>query len=125
MISVMIVDDNEEIRRMLRSVLADLADPIYECHDGGEADAAYRRHRPDWVLMDVSMEPVDGITATRHITAAFPYARVVIVTQYEDASLRNAAREAGACGYLSKDNLLDVRRYLEAHSGGPTAGADG
>jgi NarL family two-component system response regulator LiaR len=113
----MIVDDNDEIRRMLREVLADLADPIYECHDGGEAGAAYGTHRPDWVLMDVSMEPVDGIAATRHIIQAFPDARVVMVTQHADASLRNAAHQAGACGYLLKDNLLEVRRFLEALSG--------
>ena len=114
----MIVDDNDEIRRMLRTVLADVADPIYECHDGAEAGAAYGTHRPDWVLMDVSMEPMDGITATRHIIKAFPDARVVMVTQHADVTLRDAAREAGACGYLLKDNLLDVRRFLEAHGAG-------
>jgi two-component system response regulator DegU len=116
MTSVMIVDDNDEIRRMLRAVLADLADPIYECAAGAEAGAAYGTHRPDWVLMDVSMEPVDGIEATRHIIQAFPDARVVIVKQNADASLRDAARVAGAGGYVLKDNLLDVRRFLEAHS---------
>jgi len=66
--------------------------------------------------MDVSMEPVDGIAATRHIVQAFPGARVVMVTQHADPSLRDAAREAGACGYVLKDNLLDVRRFLEAQS---------
>jgi CheY-like chemotaxis protein len=118
MISVMIVDDSDEIRRMLRAVLANLADPIYECHNGDEADAAYGTHRPDWVLMDVAMEPMDGIAATRRITQAFPEARVVMVTQHADVLLREAAREAGACGYLLKDNLLDVRRFLEAQSAG-------
>jgi two-component system, NarL family, response regulator LiaR len=115
MISVMIVDDSDEIRRMLRAVLADVADPIYECRDGGEAGAAFATHRPGWVLMDVSMEPVDGIAATRQIMQAFPDARIVMVTQHADVSLRDAAHEAGACGYLLKDNLLDVRRFLEAH----------
>ena len=77
---------------------------------------AYGTHRPDWVVMDVSMEPVDGIAATRQIIQAFPDARVVMVTQHADVSLRDAAHEAGACGYLLKDNLLDVRRFLEAQS---------
>jgi two-component system response regulator DegU len=120
MISILIVDDNDEIRRMLRAILADVADPIYECRDGAEADAAYGTHRPDWVLMDVSMEPVDGIEATRHIVQAFPDAKVVMVTQHADVCLRDAAREAGACGYVLKDNLLDVRRFLEAHAAKPT-----
>ncbi len=113
MLSLLIVDDNDEIRRMLRAVVADVADPIYECHDGSEACAAYARHRPDWVLMDVAMAPMDGITATRQIVREFPAARIVIVTQYDDVLVRNAAQEAGACGYVPKDNLLEVRRWLE------------
>ena len=111
--SVMIVDDSEDIRRMLRAVVADFADPIYECRDGSEAFDSYVTHRPDCVLMDVSMTRMDGITATRHIVQMFPEARIVIVTQYDDARLRSAAQQAGACGYVLKDNLLDVRRFLE------------
>ena len=109
----MIVDDGDEIRRMLRAVVADVADPIYECRDGGEACAAYATQRPDWVLMDISMVPVDGITATRQIIQTFPTARIVIVTQYDDVRFRNAAQQAGACGYVLKEKLLEVRRFLE------------
>jgi DNA-binding NarL/FixJ family response regulator len=63
--------------------------------------------------MDVSIVPMDGITATRHIVETFPSARIVIVTQYDDARFRAAAQEAGACGYVVKENLFDVRRFLE------------
>src|SRR5262245_25414219 len=110
--SVMIVDDSEDIRRILRAAVADVADPVYECRDGREACDAYAVHRPDCVLMDIWMTPMDGMTATRHIVRMFPEARIVIVTQYDDARLRSAAQQAGACGYVLKDNLLDVRRFL-------------
>jgi DNA-binding NarL/FixJ family response regulator len=113
MVSVMIVDDSDDIRRMLRAVVADLADPIYECRDDREACAAYARHRPDWVLMDVSMAPMDGVTATHEITDAFPTARIVIVTQYDDVHFRIAAQESGARGYVLKDNVFEVRRFVE------------
>jgi len=109
----MIVDNSDDVRRILRTVVADLADPIYECRDGNEAVDAYVAHRPDCVLMDLSMTPMDGITATRNIVRMFPEARIVIVTQYDDARLRQAAQQAGATGYVLKDNLLDVRRFLE------------
>ena len=69
--------------------------------------------RPDWVLMDIRMKEVDGLAAAQQITTAWPGARVVIVTSYNDASLRDAARQAGACGYVLKDNLLEIRRWLE------------
>jgi CheY-like chemotaxis protein len=114
MLSLMIVEDNEPMRRMIRSILADLADRIDECGDGAEACALYADLRPDWVLMDIAMPVMDGITATRRIIADFPDARVLIVTDYDDAELRANAQEAGACGYLIKENLLDLRRLLEA-----------
>jgi CheY-like chemotaxis protein len=117
MVSLLIVDDSDEIRRMLRAVVADVADPIYECRDGGGACAAYATHRPDWVLMDVSMVPIDGITATRQIVQSFPAARIVMVTQFDDVPFRKAAKEAGASGYVLKENLFEVRRFLDPRAG--------
>ena len=110
--TLLIVEDNPLMRRLIASLLRDLAPIIYECSDGAEALAAYREHRPDWVLMDIEMERVDGLEATREIIAAFPEARILIVTNYDDEELREAAREAGACDYVLKDQLLDVRRML-------------
>src|SRR5262249_39572310 len=119
-VSLMIVDDSDDIRRMLRDVVADLADPIYECRDGREACDAYARFQPDWVLMDVSMTPMDGVAATHEITHAFPAARIVIVTQYDDVRFRNAARESGARGFVLKDNVFEVRRFLEGRPQDPS-----
>ena len=73
-------------------------------------------HRPDFVLMDFAMAEVDGIKATRAITEADPAARIIIVTNYDGADLREAARLAGACGYVLKEDLFEVRRLLEALS---------
>lgn len=65
--SLLSVEDNEAMRRMIKSLVADLADVIFECDGGGAALGLYPAHRPDWVLMDIQMEPVDGLTATRQI----------------------------------------------------------
>lgn len=110
--SLLIVEDNEPMRRMIKSLVVDLADVIYECGDGTEALGLYQAHQPDWVLMDIQMEPVDGLTATRQIKAAFPHARVVMVTNFNDPQMREAARAAGAVEYIVKENLLDVRHIL-------------
>ena len=109
---ILVVDDNREMRRLLRGLLKDVAEAIYECADGVEALAAYEVHHPDWVLMDVRMREVDGIAATRQITKSWPAARIMIVTDYDDAQLREAARAAGASEYVIKENLLEVRRIL-------------
>lgn len=111
--TLLIVDDNAAVRRMIRRVVVDLVEDIRECADGGEALAAYRRVRPDVVLMDVEMTGVDGITATRQILSAYPDARVIIVTGHGDEQLRAAAREAGARGYVLKENLLELRGVLQ------------
>jgi CheY-like chemotaxis protein len=116
--TVLIVDDNPQVRALIRTLLTGLADDIRECADGDDAVAAYRQQRADWVLMDAKMVRMGGLEATRRIVASDRTARVLIVTDYDDAHWRAAASEAGACGYVLKDNLLEVRRLLrEAHEG--------
>jgi CheY-like chemotaxis protein len=112
MLNLLIVDDDRQMRSLIRSIVADLADSIIECGDGAEAQACYAEHHPDWVLMDLMMPQVGGLAATRQIMASDSMARIVIVTGHESQSLREAARSAGACAYVSKDNLLDLREIL-------------
>ncbi len=92
---VLIVDDNESMRRLIKSFIADVVGETIECSDGREALAAYRTHRPDVVLMDVKMAGIDGLEATRQIRHWFPLARIVMVSQWEDRALREAARAGG------------------------------
>jgi CheY-like chemotaxis protein len=117
MVSLLIVEDNEQMRRIIRSVVADLVADVYECCDGAEAMPAYVAHqltKADWVLMDIAMPGIDGISATRQLKAAFPEAQICIVTNYCDAELRQAAQQAGAAGYVLKDDLFAVRRIITA-----------
>jgi len=108
---LLIVDDNKNMRRLISKILNGLG-TIYECSDGCEALDAYTHHHPDWVIMDVHMPKMNGIRATREIKAAFPDARVVILSKFKDAETREAAREAGACDYVIKEDLLSLRRIL-------------
>ena len=112
--SVLLVEDHAPMRATLRLWLADLVAPITECDNGLQVGACYERERPDWVLMDIELPGQDGITATRALLARDPAARVVIVTSYDDADMRQSAAAAGAYGYVLKNNLLDLRRLLQA-----------
>jgi two-component system NarL family response regulator len=109
---LLIVEDNADMRRLIKGLVDDLAATINECGDGAEALAAFVEHRPDWVLMDIKMENLDGIAATRQIIAAFPEAQIVIVTDYGDAKSRAAANAAGACAYVDKEDLFALRAIL-------------
>lgn len=112
---VLIVDDNQTIRVLLRAFLGDVAE-IMECSDGDEVAAAFARFQPDWVVMDVRMERVGGIAATKQLKSAFPQARVVMLSKHKDAEIQAAAIDAGACGYLIKDDLTVLRRFLVENS---------
>ena len=108
---IMIVDDHQEMRRLLRSALSHLAD-ISECSDGSEAIAAFAQERPDWTVMDVTMKGIDGLEATRRIKASFPDARILVLTQHDSPGVRQAARDAGASSFLSKDQLTKIEQVL-------------
>jgi two-component system response regulator DegU len=108
----LIVDDNPQVRAMIRDVLAGAESLFIECSDGDEAVAGYVEHKPDWVLMDIKMTRMDGITATRAIRGSHPEARIIIVTNFEDRGLRSEAFRAGAGAYVLKENVTDLRRII-------------
>ncbi len=118
--SILIADDDPRLRRVLKEFVADLAGEVSEARDGSEAVALYASQRPDWVLMDWRMKPLDGIHATALIKAQFPEARIVIVSQYGDPELRALANQAGACACILKENveeLLSILTVTVARSG--------
>lgn len=109
---VLIVDDSQPMREMIKMTLGGIAEVVGECADGADALEAYTRLQPDWVLMDVEMKEVDGIAATRQITNFDPQARVLMLTNYNDDNLRSAALDAGAFWYIVKENLIDILEIL-------------
>lgn len=110
---LLIVDDNPEVRRVLRRLLSGVADQVTECDDGDAVLAAYADCQPDWVLMDIEMKRLDGIAATEQLLIREPAARVLIVTNYDNAGLRQAAQRAGARGYVLKENLFELQQTLQ------------
>jgi DNA-binding NarL/FixJ family response regulator len=88
-----------------------------ECRDGLEAVRRFGEVAPDWVLMDIEMPQLDGLSATREITAISPGARVVMVTNHDDADLRAEADRVGATGYVRKDNLEALPGLLQRPPG--------
>jgi CheY-like chemotaxis protein len=126
-ISILLVEDSMAMRRTIKSSLRTLEADFVEIDDGADALAAYTDHHPDWVLMDLQMKEVDGLVATSQIRAVYPDARIVIVTNFDDVQLREAAREAGACEYVLKDDLLALRGIIsdESTGGGGISGPPG
>jgi len=103
---VVIADDQSLVRagfRMILDAQEDIA-VVAEARDGAEAVAAWRRLRPDVILMDIRMPDLDGLEATRRIMdGGGDGCRVVILTTFDLDEYVYAALRAGASGFLLKD----------------------
>ncbi len=105
---ILLADDHTLLREGLRRSLEDAGvDVVAEASDGEQAVELAGEHRPDVVLMDVSMPRLGGVDATRAIRSRFPEVEVVMLTMHADASVINDAVRAGAAGYLVKDCTTD------------------
>lgn len=110
--NLLIVEDNPSMRRLIKSVVEDLAENIHECDDGAKALSAYETYSPEWILMDVEMKEKDGFTATQEIIEAHPEAKIIILTKYGTARMRDKAKLAGASEYVLKEDLITIREKI-------------
>ncbi len=115
-IRVLLADDHAVLRAGLARLLAlepDL-EVVGQAADGREAVELADRHRPEVILMDVSMPRLDGIGATRAIRASHPEIRVIGLSMYDESEYEQAMRAAGAVAFISKNaaatNLLSTIR---------------
>jgi DNA-binding NarL/FixJ family response regulator len=119
-VRVGVVDDQPLIRTGLRTMIEHAADLelVGEAADGEQAVELARRHRPDVILMDVRMPVLDGIEATRRITADRDLVgvRVIMLTTFDVDDYVHASIRAGASGFLLKDappeDVLDAIRVV-------------
>ena len=117
MTSLLIVDDNREMRQLMKSIVSKTCRAVFECEDGDEVLAAFKAHRPDWVLMDVEMKRMDGLKATSDLVRSYPQAKVIIVTKHVDLQTRLAAQAAGARFLVDKEDLLALLPLIHDREG--------
>ncbi|HEV2763427.1 MAG TPA: response regulator [Pyrinomonadaceae bacterium] len=102
--TVLVVDDYESLRTLLKNMLTTLGCRVVEASDGAEAVEAARRERPGLILMDLVMPSLDGFGAVQRIRRQAGLQGVVIVAMsgHESADVRADALEAGCQDFLNK-----------------------
>ncbi len=116
-ISIMIVDDFSKIRiilkKMLETKFVKQLSTIYECKNGQEAIETFAKYKPDWIVMDLKMEIMDGLTASKEILKLNQDARIIILTQFDDEEYFDVAKEIGVKAFIQKENILDIPYIIE------------
>jgi two-component system, cell cycle response regulator DivK len=116
---ILVVEDQEDNRRILRDLLTNAGYEIVEAENGEQALAFAARERPDLILMDIQLPLLDGYEVTRRIKAdpALRAIPIIAITSYALSGDENKARAAGCDAYVTKPYspralLAKIREYV-------------
>jgi two-component system cell cycle response regulator DivK len=117
---ILVVEDQEDNRRILRDMLTNAGYDIVEATNGRDALTSAAEHRPDLILMDIQLPVLDGYETTRRLKAeptlcAIP---IIVITSYALSGDEEKARAAGSDAYVTKPYsprqvLAKIREYLQ------------
>ena len=126
--SILVVEDQEDNRRIIRDLLSSASFEVIEAVTGEEGVALAQSRRPDLILMDIQMPVLDGYEATRRIKAdtRLRHIPIIVVTSYALSGDDAKARAAGADDYVAKpfaprELLAKIRAFLPQESTSPGA----
>ena len=116
MASILIVDDEEQVRHLMAGVLAEVGYDVREAGSGQEGLTLYRERPADLVIMDIMMPDQDGLEGIRRLRLEFPAARVIAITGEQDMigvlSYLDVAKMLGACRTLHKP--FEIQELVDA-----------
>lgn len=110
---ILLVEHNPEMRRLLKSMIAELADEIFESAGGEDAAAQYRVETPDLVVIDIYRKPNNGLASAALIKTEDPHAKIIFISNYTDERTREWAKAAGGYAFFGKDDLLSLIEFLQ------------
>lgn len=102
MARILIVDDNDYTRLMLKGILVSGGHEVIDANDGTTIVERYEEENVDIVMMDVVMPGIDGISAAGNLKKKYPEAKIIIASAQNNEQLKKAAEELGIVGYVVK-----------------------
>ena len=112
----LVVDDNEAFRQRLRSILQGKTECVVigEASDGLQAIEQFKDLQPDLILLDLSLQKLNGIEVGRRIRELSPHSKIVFLTQESSPEVVQGALRLGASGYLLKSDATDLPLAIHA-----------
>jgi len=113
MAKIMIADDSDSIRLVLKDILSiGEHEVVSEAIDGQEAVDFYQEHNPDLLLLDLAMPKKDGLTVVKEVMKINHDAKIILITASDDKKIIDKCLESGASSYISKP--FDFNGVLKA-----------
>ncbi len=117
MTRIVLIDDHKLVRQAVNRALTDGGfDVIAEAGDGEEGIRVVNEHKPDIVMLDVTMPVMDGLSALKIIKSQHPEVRVIMLTMHGESTVVNQAINSGATAFMTKDapmaEVVDVVRKV-------------
>ena len=112
--SILIVDDSSIMRKMIKETLTSAGHTVIgEAKNGDDAVALYKRLKPELVTMDITMRGMDGFEAARQILNGDEQARIIFLSNLDEAQYSQEAKKIGAKGYLNKHRSNEILSLIE------------
>lgn len=113
--NIIIIDDDHLVVNSLETIIGDQGIEVLAVgYNGLEAIELFDQYRPDIILMDIRMEELNGIEATKEILQIDPKAKILLVTTFQDHGYIDAALSLGCKGYILKQNIKGIIPAIHA-----------
>lgn len=121
-IRIIIVDDHQMLRETWKMILQqnEIFEIIFDCASGAEAIEAATKYKPDIILMDINMSPVNGFEATRKIFKSDPSIKIIGVSVNNQPTYARNMMQLGAKGFVTKNSTKEemIQAIMEVYNGG-------
>ncbi len=114
--NILVVDDSQKFRSLLKSILGKFTDNFYEAEDGKDAVDLAEILNPDLILLDFMMKNMNGLDAAALIIKQNPKAKIIMLSNFHDDSIIEASLSAGIMDFYKKEDLYHLQEFVKQTS---------
>jgi len=109
---ILVADSNADMRNLLHEIIDETSTQILFVKDGWSALKECENWKPDWIIVDLGVDRIDGFTTAKAIKQMSPEQKIILLLDRDDLSLKNAARNAGINLCLLKEDATELKEVF-------------